>query len=283
MKNAQKNTIAIVGATGGLGQEICRKLVTENDLILIGRNPQKMQKLKDILLQISPAAKIDFISADLNDIDSVKNACKNLQKLKFNTLVLNAGIYNVPRSISSCGYDNVFQVNFVSQYYMTKALLPYLEKQKNPRVVAVGSIAYNYTKFDEKDIDFKTRKKCNLIYGNSKRFLMFSLYNLFEKEDKVKLSIVHPGVTLTNITNHYPRWINWFVKLGIKLVFPSPKNACKSIVEGTKNECEYWEWIGPKFCNIWGKPKKQKLKKIKDDEDKKMFKIAEEIYAKISD
>ena len=283
MNNTQKNTIAIVGATGGLGQEICKKLVTENNLILVGRSQKKMQELKDTLLQISPAAKIDFISADLNDIDSVKNACKNLKKLKFSTLILNAGIYNVPRSISSCGYDNVFQVNFVSQYYMVKELLPYLEEQDNSHIVAVGSIAYNYTQLDENDVDFRARKKCNLVYGNSKRFLMFSLYNLFENNYKTKLSIVHPGVTLTNITNHYPKWINWFVKIGIKLVFPSPKNACKSIVEGVKNECNYWEWIGPKFCNIWGKPKKKRLKKIKDNEDQKMFKIAEEICAKISD
>lgn len=283
MKNTHKNTIAIVGATGGLGQEICKKLVKENNLILIGRNPIKMQELKEKLLQISPHAKIDLETADLNDINSVKSSCENLQKLKFNTLILNAGIYNVPRSISSCGYDNVFQVNFASQYYIVKALLPYLERQENPRVVAVGSIAYNYSKLDENDVDFKTRKKCNLVYGNSKRFLMFSLYNLFEKSYKTKLSIVHPGVTLTNITNHYPKWINWLVKLGIKLVFPSPKNACKSIIEGTKNECNFGEWIGPKLCNIWGKPKKQKLKIPKNDEDKKMFKIAEKIYKKISD
>lgn len=282
MKTENKNTIAIVGATGGLGQEICKKLVTENDLILIGRNPKKMQELKDNLLQVSPHAKIDFVSADLCDIDSVKNACEILEKMDFNCLILNAGIYNVPRLISSCGFDNVFQVNFVSQYYMAKALLPHLETQKDSRIVAVGSIAYNYSKFDENDIDFKSRKKCNLVYGNSKRFLMFSLYNLFENNYKTKLSIVHPGVTLTNITNHYPKWINWFVKIGIKLVFPSPQNACKSIIEGTKNECNYWEWIGPRFCNIWGKPKKKKLWKIKGDEDKKMFKIAEEIYLKIS-
>ena len=283
MKTENKNTIAIVGATGGLGQEICKKLVTENNLILVGRSQKKMQELKDNLLQISPLAKIDFVSADLCDIDSVKNACKILEKMDFNCLILNAGIYNVPRSISSCGYDNVFQVNFVSQYYIAKALLPHLETQKNSRIVAVGSIAYNYSKFDENDIDFKSRKKCNLVYGNSKRVLMFSLYNLFENNYKTKLSIVHPGVTLTNITNHYPKWINWLVKIGIKLVFPAPKNACKSIIEGTKNECNYWEWIGPKFCNIWGKPKKKKLRKIKGDEDKKMFEIAEEIYSKISD
>ena len=276
-----KNTIAIIGATGGLGHVICQNLVMENDLILLGRNPKKMEDFRQELKKINPDAKINLINADLNDINSVKNACENLKKLDFNCLILNAGIYNVPRYISQCGFDNVFQVNFVSQYFMVKELLPILRTKENAKVVAVGSVAYNYSKYDENDFDFRTRKKSSLVYGNSKRFLMFSLYNLFKNEDKVKLCISHPGVTLTNITNHYPKWINWLVKIGIKIFFPSPKNASRSIILGVSESCQPFEWVGPRIFNVWGKPKKQKIKQVKNEEDKKLFSIAENIYTKL--
>lgn len=281
MEKENRKTIAIIGATGGLGHVICHNLVLQNDLILLGRSEKKLNELKEELLKLNSSAKINIEIADLNDINSVKNACENLKKYNFSTLILNAGIYNVPRKITPWGFDNVYQVNFVSQYYMVKELLPYLRKKEDSKVVAVGSVAYNYDRFDENDFDFRTRKKSSLVYGNSKRFLMFSLYNLFKDEKQVKLCISHPGVTLTNITNHYPKWINWLVKIGIKLVFPSPKKAARSIIYGVNESCDYFEWLGPRIFNVWGKPKKQKLKKIKDNEDEKMFKIAEEIYTKL--
>ena len=105
---------------------------------------------------------------------------------------------------------------------------------------------------------------------------MFALYELFENS-KVKLSIVHPGVTLTNMTNHYPKAINWLVKIGIKLLFPSPKKATRSVIYGIEHSTGYHEWIGPKIFNVWGNPKLSKLKTCTLDESKKIFELAENI------
>lgn len=272
-----KRKIAIVGATGGLGKEISFKFAEkEANLIFLGRSKNKMKMLADNVKKEYPNCEIDFVEVDLVDIDSVKSACNTLEKMEFDTLVLNAGIYNVPRFITKTGYENIFQVNFVSQYYIACRMLEKFRKQKIGQIVAVGSVAYDYSKTDFDDIDFRTRKKASKVYGNSKRFLMFSLYKLFEKEKGVKLSIVHPGVTLTQMTNHYPKFINWLVKIGIKIFFPSPKNACRSIVKGTNESCESFEWIGPKMFNVWGKPKKQKIKPCKNEAEK-IFEIANSI------
>lgn len=87
----------------------------------------------------------------------------------------------------------MFSVNFLAPYYITKQILPLLEKSDMAKVVIVGSIAHNYSHIDVNDIDFSTRKKPSKIYGNSKRFLMFSMYELFKNKDKVKLSVTHPA------------------------------------------------------------------------------------------
>ena len=110
---------------------------------------------------------------------------------------------------------------------------------------------------------------------------MFSLQKLFENSH-VGFSIVHPGITLTNMTNHYPKAINWLVKLGIRAIFPSPEKACLSVLYGINNNTRINEWIGPAKNNIWGFPKTQKINTCTADEQRKIFNESEKIYRKIS-
>lgn len=280
-KSLKGKTICITGSTGGLAKEFVNKLAFLGaDFIFANRNIEKSEKQKQELIQKYPDIKIKIIHADMFDMESVKNFVKKLKTLHVDILIINSAVYNVPREKSSAGYDNVFQINFVSPYYIIKEMLPVFDKNPDSKIVVIGSIAYNYSKANFNDIEFQKNAKSSKIYGNSKRFLMFSLKKLF-LEHKTKLSIVHPGVTLTNMTNHYPKAINWLVKLGIKLVFPNPEKASLSILSGVFDKTNFYEWIGPAKFNIWGYPKKQKLK-IDQKEANKIFEIAEDIYKKVS-
>ena len=274
-------TIAITGSTGGLLNEAVKILASLNaNLILINRNKNKTQQQIEQLKSLHPNISIDFVECDLSNFESVKIAIKTLKQKTIDILFLGAGIYNVPKVQTVTGFNNIFQTNFVSHYYLVKQLLPNLNK-RNGKVVAVSSIAYNYSKIDENDIDFNNQTKPSKIYGNSKRFLTFSLIELM-KNQNTTLSIVHPGVTLTEMTNHYPKAINWLVKIGIKLFFPTPKQATLSLIKGIFNSTYNLEWIGPKIFSVWGKPKKQKIKKISKLESEKIFNIAENIYKELN-
>ena len=245
------------------------------------RNKTLADGLKDDLKSRYSNINVDFVSLDLSNIDSVNSCIEELKKHNgIDILINNAGVYNVPLKTLDSGYNNVFQINFVYTYYLTKQLLPELEKKDNSTCITLGSVAHNYSKIDVEDVDFSTRKKSSKFYGNSKRYLMFSLYELF-KDSKVSLAVVHPGVTLTNMTNHYPKAINWLVKIGIKLVFPSPKNATRSIILGTNKSTGYHEWIGPRIFNVWGRPKLLKLKTCSEEESCQIYDIAEKIYSKL--
>ena len=46
----------------------------------------------------------------------------------------------------------------------------------------------------------------------------------------------------------------------IQIIFPKPKKACLCEILGITESTNKLEWIGPKFFNIWGVPKKKKLK-----------------------
>lgn len=273
-------TIAITGSTGGLGKELALVFSKLNaNLIFLDRNTAKSEQLKNSIIAQYPNAKIEMIKLDLADFESVKHATEILKHKKIDILIHNAGIYNVPRQKTSIGHDNIFQVNFLAPYYLTKQLIS--SNEALTKVVVVSSIAHNYSQIDENDIEFSSRIKSSKIYGNSKRYLTYSLMSLFQNQTKSKLSIAHPGITLTNMTNHYPKAINWLVKLGIKLFFPSPKVATLSIVKAVFEDCMENEWIGPRMFNIWGKPKKQFLKTATQEEKEKIFQIAEDLYAKL--
>lgn len=249
-------TICITGSTGGLAKEFTQKLAMLGaNFIFANRSKDKSERQKQELLSKFPNIQIQILIVDLFDMNSVKLFVCKLKQLHVDILIMNSAVYNVPRKTSSEGFDNVFQINFVSQYYIIKQMIPTLRKVKGSKVVVIGSIAHNYSKANFDDIQMLKTKKQSKIYGNSKRFLMFSLYKLFENSS-VELSIVHPGVTLTQMTNHYPFFINWLVKIGIKILFPSPEKACLSVLSGIFNNTQTNEWIGPSRHNIWGFPKR---------------------------
>lgn len=271
-------TVAVTGATGGIGNELCRHLLALHaDLILLDRNPSKSATLRAALLREYPNRTIQCITVDLERMDTVRAALDELKAYPVDVFLHNAGAYSIPRHICDTGFDNVFQINFVSPYYMIRELLPLLRKRKG-RVVVVGSVAHTYSVIDPADIDFSTRKQASKVYGNAKRFLMFSLYELFKSETDVSLAVTHPGITFTNITAHYPPLIFAVIKHPMKIIFMKPKTASLSIVRGLFESCGYHEWIGPCLFDVWGMPKKRHLRSVREQESNQIDQIAQDVY-----
>lgn len=274
-------TVLITGSTGGIGKPLCAYIASLGaDLILLDRNQEKSLAHKQELANKFPNVCIKCVKFDAEDVFSVKNACDILVNEQIDFLILNAGAYKIPKRKSALNLENVFQINFVSPYYLTKRLMPNLTKT-NGRVIAVSSIAHNYSKADFNDIDFSKKRSCEKVYGNSKRYLMLSLFELFKNEKNATLAITHPGISFTNITAHYPKLLFALIKHPMKVIFPQPKKACLSILLGAFCKTEANFWIGPRFFNVWGLPKKQRVNTYLQTEAEKIFFIAEDLYFKM--
>ena len=286
LKNTESlsgKTVAVTGSTGGIGVWLCKHLATLGaDLLLLNRSKTKTDAQIAELKSEFPNINIDYIPLDLSDIKSVKAATDLMKNNCPDVIIHNAGAYSIPRYITDCGFDNVFMINFLSPYYMTKTLLPYLS-QKNGRVVAVGSIAHNYSKTNPENIDFRDIKAASKAYGNAKRYLMLSFYRLFENEKGVMLSVTHPGITFTNITAHYPKVIFAVIKHPMKIIFMKPKKAALCLLKGVFGKTEFGTWYGPRVFNVWGLPNKKRLKTFKLEEAEAVFNTAENCYAKVLD
>ena len=283
-KNTQDLTgkrVAITGSTGGIGRWLCHYLLSLGaSLILVDRNAAKQESLIAELVSYHPSADISRVIADLEDIESVKDAAEKLVALEPDVFIHNAGAYAIPRRVSSSGYDNVFTINFISPYYIIRRLLPHLNKVSG-RVVVVGSIAHRYSKSDVNDIDFSTRKRASLVYGNAKRYLMAALPPLFDGLD-CSLAVTHPGITFTGITAHYPKLIFAIIKHPMKVIFMKPRRAALSVLYGVFSSTASNEWIGPRIFGIWGLPRRTVLRGISAEEVDRITTAAQSIYRELS-
>lgn len=271
-------TVAITGSTGGLGKPLCRYLASLGaSLILLDRNEARSCAHREALLSEFPNCRITLLRTDLSDMASVRAATARLLAAPPDIFIHNAGAYSIPRHTCDTGYDNVFQINFISPYYMIRSLLPALRHNKG-LAMAVGSIAHDYSVTDPADVDFATRKRASLVYGNAKRYLMFSLYALFRHEHDARLAITHPGITFTGITAHYPPALFALIKHPMKVIFMRPAKAALSLLAGIFTPCAHLEWIGPRVCNVWGLPKKRTLTTCAEQEQARIAHTAEDIF-----
>ena len=274
-------SVAVSGSTGGIGKELCLHFASlgAKRIISLNRSEKRTLALERKLKDEFPSLVTEHITVDMENMDEVRAAADKLfEDGEIDYLVLNAGAYSIPRHKCSTGYDNVFQINFVSPYYMARKLLPRIS-ERGGKVIVVGSIAHNYSKSDMNDIDFSSKNKSSKVYGNAKRYLMYSLWRSEQYLNNIVIS--HPGITFTNITAHYPKLIFAFIKHPMKIIFMKPKKASLSILYGMFSDCQKNEWIGPRILGVWGFPRRKKLKSASTEEAMRMCRVADEIYKSI--
>lgn len=132
----------VTGANSGIGFETVRSLARHGcTIILACRNLKAAEEcVKKIRAEKPEAAdNCDIICVDLVSLDSVFEFSK-IVKTRYthiDMLILNAGVFGLPFSKTPDGFETTFQVNHLSQFYMTLLLKPLLHV--GSRVVIVSS------------------------------------------------------------------------------------------------------------------------------------------------
>lgn len=137
-----KQSILITGASDGIGLATAKSLVSQgHNLLLHGRNPNKLKQVYDQLSQLPHKGTIETYIADLSDLTQVQTLCKEIcnKHSKLDVIINNAGVFSSPNSTLANGFDIRFMVNTIAPYLLTKTLLKDLNSIK--RVVNLSSAA----------------------------------------------------------------------------------------------------------------------------------------------
>jgi len=142
VSKSMSKTILITGSTDGLGLATAKMLLSlGHNILLHGRNPEKLQKVQTELTGSAKGQILDNYVADLSRMDDVTALADAVieKQTTLDVLINNAGVFNVPKPITQDGLDIRFVVNTFAPYLLTQRLLALLGP--NGRVVNLSSAA----------------------------------------------------------------------------------------------------------------------------------------------
>ncbi|GAB3947240.1 SDR family NAD(P)-dependent oxidoreductase [Spirosoma harenae] len=201
-------TVLITGANKSIGFETARQLVQKGYYVYLGsRDSQKGQKAVD-QLQSEGFAKIESITIDVDNLDSIKTARETLgQKTGvLDVLINNAGISGgFPQTAIDTDinvFKNVFETNFFGVIETTQAFIDLLKQSSEPRIVNVTSGLGSLTLHNDPDWKYYSVK--GACYTASKAALnAYTIVLAYELRDTpFKVNVVDPGYTATDFNHH---------------------------------------------------------------------------------
>jgi len=132
----------ITGGSKGIGKAIAQEFVKEGaDVIICGRSATSLNSAVE---EISVHGSIDSIQADISNLDDVSRISEFVRK-KWDSLDIlfnNASILGERKNLieySEQIWVDVMNINLNGQFFVTKALLPYLLKFDNASIININS------------------------------------------------------------------------------------------------------------------------------------------------
>tara|TARA_B100000579_G_scaffold211387_1_gene172744 strand:- start:353 stop:1375 length:1023 start_codon:yes stop_codon:yes gene_type:complete len=147
-------SILITGGSSGIGYQAVLKLISlGHDVILPCKNLFRANEVltnifNQVSGEISKKGKIYTPIMDLADLKSIDSLCSEVKKkyLNIDVLILNAGLQytgsKTPRR-STQGIELTFAVNHLSHFYLTKKILPLINKSNDPKIIITSSEVHN--------------------------------------------------------------------------------------------------------------------------------------------
>ena len=183
--------IVITGGSKGMGKAMVERFaVTKNNIFICSRNEKE---LAETAKQVNETYGhcVDYFSADLSEKQQVLNFAEWLlqKNIPIDILINNAGQF-VPGSVyneADGTLEQMLSTNLFSAYYLTRALLPNMMKNKSGHIFNICSIAALMAYHNGGS------------YSISKFALMGFSKNLREemKPFNIKVTAVYPGAVMT--------------------------------------------------------------------------------------
>ncbi|XP_068219810.1 WW domain-containing oxidoreductase [Palaemon carinicauda] len=231
----------VTGANSGVGFETARSLAFHGCTVVFAcRDIDKAEHACKRVRMQRPNAVCHPMKVDLRSLSSVK-IFAHAYSVKFSRcdiLILNAGVFGLPHSTTQDGFETVFQVNHLSQFYLALLLQPLLMKSAPSRVVFVAAESHRFATLDCGNIEeevlspsYSTGYSSIKAYANTKLCNVLTAFEMQRRfgEKGINCYGVHPGNALsTYLTRH---WLAIRILHAVVRPFTkSMQQACASVI-----------------------------------------------------
>lgn len=135
--SSDQRAYIITGPTSGIGRATALELSRHGTIVLVGRNPEKLTRLRKRIE--SKRGSAVSVVCDLSDLASVHRAAAEIANLGLLIagLLNNAGVMQLRSATKNAkGWDTTFATNHLGPFALTEALVPYLPDGVNILFVA---------------------------------------------------------------------------------------------------------------------------------------------------
>ena len=222
----------VTGASSGIGAAAVVEVARRGyDVGLTGRN---VERLEQVAQQCRAAgAQARTYAVDVSRLDQVRALAGQLLEdwPRLDVLVNNAALVSQSRQLTPDGYEQVFAVNHLAPYLLTRLLQPRLVESAPSRVVVVASDAYKFDDLDPDDYHSEKRWQPMKVYGRSKLCNLLFAAELQRRLDGtgVAVSTVHPGFVSTSLGRDN-RAANVMLRL-IRPFIRTPEKGARTVVQ----------------------------------------------------
>jgi dehydrogenase/reductase SDR family member 7B len=185
----------ITGGSSGIGEALVKEFAARGAVVIASSNdPAGLERVK--MECNSNSDKIHCVPFDLSDTSTIENIVNQQISLvgRIDYLINIGGISQRARIEETPLWldRKIFEINYFGTIALTKAILPYMIKQKSGHILATSSISGRF--------GFPLRS----AYSASKQALHGFIETLYleNKANKIRASVIIPGRVRTAISLH---------------------------------------------------------------------------------
>lgn len=227
-------TAIVTGANTGIGKFIALDFARRGARVILAcRSETRGTAALHEIREKTGNLDVHLRLVDLSCMTSVREfAGKILKEEKaLDILVNNAGVSGLPKGITKDGFEASFATNHLGPFLLTNLLLDLMKSSSPSRIITVSSVNHKWGK-----MDFSHFHGENLVYYMDQVYNHTKLHNIIctnelarrLKETGVTANSVHPGIVMTEVLRHYPRWVRWSFNIIGFFFFKSPEEGAVS-------------------------------------------------------
>lgn len=235
-------TAVVTGSTGGIGQEVCRRLASQGwDLVLINRGREKADAQMKSLRESAPERTFQSYAVDLLNPEEIGQTTRAIagEHPELSALYNVAGLLTDRARQSAAGIEGHFAVNTLAPYLFTQALRgPLSNGARSDRPSAVVNFSSSAIK-GVKKLDFDRLTDPGSpgglmgAYAQSKMALTVASASLSDElaGEGIRVLCVDPGATRTPMTSS-GEGMPWFVRFLVPLLFKDASAQADKLLSG---------------------------------------------------